>query len=249
MTTRKRKPHLGRFLEDIPEDSVLGDCDAAKDRPQIITADSQDTSKSRTRQPNFPESSIQEAGSLQPSRIQALPPIASESSTTIPSSTFPKSSTTTFSPAPSEIPIKWDNPHPFGVQNENHSVREISASPQRSKQSKKQHIYSALRDIWIEIKSRMKCESKLARDARKEREVRRRESIANTAVALAGMETQLKNHKEKEGKRNSDALTKAKENEIEVKAKEERRKAAVKRGKEKEKRERKEEKKREKEER
>ncbi|KAJ8070327.1 hypothetical protein OCU04_000707 [Sclerotinia nivalis] len=247
MATRKRKPHLGRFLEDIPEESVLSDCDAAKYRPQIIKPDSEDTPKSRTRQPNFPEFSIQQAGSLQPSRIQTLPPIASDSSTTIPSSTFHESSTTAFSQAPSEIPFKWDNPHPFSVQNENYSIREIPASPQRPKQSKKQRICSALRDIWIEIKSRMKCESKLERDERKAREVRRRESIANTAVALAGMETQLKNHKEKEEKRNSDALTRAKENDIEVKAKEERRKAAVKRGKEKEKRERKEEKRREKE--
>ncbi|CAD6448126.1 59e72c53-a6ea-4665-a406-b6af45cb53f8 [Sclerotinia trifoliorum] len=238
MATRTRKLYRGRFLEDIPEEIV---------QPQITKPDSEDTPRSRTLQPNLPEFLSQQAGSLQPSRIQTSRPIASESSSTIPSSTFRKSSTTAFSQAPSEIPFKWDNPHPFGVQNENHSVREIPVSPECPRQSKRQRICYIFRDIWIEIESRIKCENKLERNARKAREVRRRESIANTAVALAGMEAQLKNHKEREEKRNSDALARAKENEIEAKAKEERRKAAVKRSKGKEKKERKEEKKREKE--
>ncbi|APA06966.1 predicted protein [Sclerotinia sclerotiorum 1980 UF-70] len=261
MNTRKRMPHTGRSLEDIPEESDLSDCDAAKDRPQIIKPDSEDTPRSQTQQPNFPGFSFQQAGSIQSSRIQTYRPVASsssstiqtyrpvasDSSSTIPSSTFRESSTTGSSQDPSEIPFKWNNPHPFYVQDEKHSVHEIPDSPQRSKESNRQRICAAFRDIWIEIKSRIKCESKIERDARKVREVRRRDSIADTAATLAGIETQLKKHKEKEEKRNSDALARAKENEIEVKAKEERRKAAVKRSKEKEERECKKEKKREKE--
>lgn len=92
----------------------------------------------------------------------------------------------------------------------------------------------------------MKLESKSKREERKARERLRRKSIANGAARAkaedARIKAQLDVHYDEERRKNGDARKKAKENEIEIKAKEKRRKAQEKKRNNQEKRERKEEK-------
>lgn len=119
-----------------------------------------------------------------------------------------------------------------GVENEEHST------PGRKK-SKKQHICSAIRDLWIEIKSRIKHEYKSMREARKAKETIRCAGIARIRTIDEGMADQIDIHRGKEVKRNSDARTSAKQDNICARANEKHRKDKQKK---KEKRERKEEK-------
>ncbi|KAF7913692.1 uncharacterized protein EAF01_000098 [Botrytis porri] len=126
------------------------------------------------------------------------------------------------------------------------SDSDINANANAPEVSIKQRIYNAIRAFGIEIKSRMRLESKSKREERKAREELRRKSIANGAARAkaedAKMRAKLDVHYDEERRKNSNARRKAKEREIEMKAKEKRRKAQEKKQNDREKRERREEK-------
>ncbi|KAF7906192.1 hypothetical protein EAF00_000471 [Botryotinia globosa] len=125
------------------------------------------------------------------------------------------------------------------------SNSDINANANAPEVSIKQRICNAIHAFGIEIRSRMKLESKLKREEGRARERLRRKSIANGAARAkaedARMKAQLDVHYDEERRKNSNARRKAKENDIEIKAKEKRRKAQEKKRNNQEKRERREE--------
>ncbi|KAF5878552.1 uncharacterized protein Bfra_000719 [Botrytis fragariae] len=144
---------------------------------------------------------------------------------------------------PSESGIDSVAPDSLAPTNSNINANTNVTAPEVSI---KQRIYNAIRAFGIEIKSRMKLESKLEREERRARERLRRKTIANGVARAkaedARMRAQLDVHYDEERRKNSNARRKAKENKIEIKAKEKRRKAQEKKQNDQEKRERREEK-------
>ncbi|TGO18070.1 hypothetical protein BTUL_0012g00140 [Botrytis tulipae] len=124
------------------------------------------------------------------------------------------------------------------------SNSDINANANAPEVSIKQRICNATRAFGIEIRSRMKLESKSKREEGRARERLRRKSIANGAARAkaedARIKAQLDVHYDEERRKNSNARRKTKENDIEIKAKEKRRKAQEKKRNNQEKRERRE---------
>ncbi|RAL68323.1 hypothetical protein DID88_007053 [Monilinia fructigena] len=230
MKHKSRPSRFSNTCTTIPEDAVVTDFTAepfAANYRCRVTAENSPTSHERqTRPPNFSESSILDIRLMHPLRNIALPHTPLESSTATPpptNSELPSLGRTSslvrkVNPAESTIVVHppplnntWINPNHLGPAPLARVDEGIDLSI-----STKDCICSAMRHFWVEVKSRMKWESKSKRKGRKEKEVKR----------------------QREERRNSNAREKEKQNKTEVKGLEERSKVFKKKTMEKEKRER-----------
>ncbi|KAM0165945.1 hypothetical protein ACHAQE_002045 [Botrytis cinerea] len=249
-----RVPRQDRLLDSIPEEDNLVNTTAAHNQCQVVGASSSQTQ-------------------TQPVGLSLLPEECPPQSTQSPKPPFKWTNPDPFNTennnrsarralaSPTRFDSGIDSVAPDslvsldscidGVAPDSLSSSDSKTNANAPKVSMKQRICNAIRAFGIEIKSRMKLESKSKREQRRAREALRRKSIANGAARAkaedARMKAQLNVHYDEERRKNSNARRKVKENEMETKAKEQRRKAQEKKRDDQEKRERKEEKKREKE--
>ncbi|KAB8290564.1 hypothetical protein EYC80_010989 [Monilinia laxa] len=251
---KSRPSRFSNTCTTIPEDAVVTDFTAepfaANYRRRMTAVNSPTPPERQTRPPNFSESSILDIRLMHPSRNVTLPHTPLESSTTTPAPTgsrLPSLGRTSSlvrkaNPAESTIVV-----HPNPLNNTRINPNHLSPAPLERvdegidlRISTKDRICFAMRDLWVEVKSRIKWESKSKRKARKEKEVKRRESVARTKAVDVKMANQINDHRQREERRNSNAREKEKQNKTQVKGLEERNKVFKKKTAEKEERERKE---------
>ncbi|QSZ30861.1 hypothetical protein DSL72_000419 [Monilinia vaccinii-corymbosi] len=198
----------------IPEDGVVPDWNvrplATKSQRRIAAAGSRHPPENRTQPLNFSESSILDIRLMHPSRTLAFPPTPLESSTTTTppiDSGFPtlvRTSSMAGIMAPAKSTIV-DN-HPTLPQNTRNNSNPLDPAPPARvdpsadvrRNSIKERIYAAMRDLWVEVKSRVKGECQSKRKAKKEKEFRRRESVARSKAVDADMVNLIIDHRKSE---------------------------------------------------